>query len=158
MANVSFNIAKGRIPYYFDQAAAGAPDVVMRLLVAAGLQADATLVDYTTMSALLAASNDEATFTGYAAKTLSAPRSTIDNTTDRVVVDNTAVTTITWNPAGGAVNNALAKAIICYVPAPGTSTDAQIIPLMAYDISATTDGNPLVVTINSSGLYIVRNP
>jgi len=47
MANVSFNIAKGRIPYYFDQAAAGAPDVVMRLLVAAGLQADATLVDYT---------------------------------------------------------------------------------------------------------------
>jgi hypothetical protein len=156
--NFSFNIAKGRIAYYFDQAAAGAPDITMRLLVAAGLQADGTLADYTTMSALLAASNDEATFTGYAAKTLGSPRSQIDNTNDRVVVDNTAATTVTWSPAGGAVNNDLRKALICYVPAPGTSTDAAIIPLLAYDISAVTDGNPLVITINASGLAIIRNP
>lgn len=156
--NFTFNAAKGRTAYYFDQAASGTPDVVMRLLVGAGLQTDGVLADYTTMSALLAASNDEATFTGYAAKTLSAPRATIDNALDRVVLDNTAATTITWSPAGGAVNNDLRKALICYVPLPGTSTDAQIIPLMAYDIAATTDGNPLVITINSSGLAIVRNP
>lgn len=158
MSNFTFNVAKGRVAYYFDQAATGAPDVVLRLLVEAGLQADGTLVDHTTMSALLAASNDEATFTGYSAKTLSAPRVAIDNATDQVVCDNTAVTTITWSPAGGAVNNSLRKALVCYVPAPGSSTDAQIIPLLAYDISATTDGNPLVITINTSGLYIARNP
>lgn len=144
--------------YYFDQAAQGAPDLVMRLLVGAGLEGDGVLADYATMSALLAGTNDEATFTGYAAKTLSTPRATVDNTLDRVVCDNTTNTTVTWSPAGGAVNNDLRKAIVAYVPAPGTSTDAQIIPLLAYDITATTDGNPLVVTINTVGLWLARNP
>lgn len=156
--NISFNVAKGRLAYYFDQAATGAPDLTMRLLIAGGLQADGILADYATMSTLLAATNDEATFTGYAAKTLAAPRVSIDNTLDRVVLDNTTNTTVTWSPAGGPVNNDLRKAIVCYVPAPGTSTDAQIIPLLAYDISATTDGNPLVITINTAGLAVVRNP
>lgn len=157
MGNFSFNAVKGQVAYYFGLAA-GTPDLTMRLLVAAGLQTDDAMADYTNMSTLLAASNDEATFTGYAAKTLSAPRVTVDNTLNRVVLDNTTTTTITWSPAGGTVNNVLGKAVICYVPAPGTSTDAQVLPLLAYDIAATTDGNPLVITINTQGLLIVRNP
>lgn len=157
MGNFSFNVAKGQVAYYFNQAV-GTPDLTMRLLVAAGLQTDDVMADYTNMATLLAASNDEATFTGYAAKTLATPRVTVDNTLNRVVLDNTTATTVTWSPAGGAVNNVLGKAVICYVPAPGTSTDAQIVPLLAYDIAATTDGNPLVITINTQGLMIIRNP
>lgn len=156
--NFTFNIAKGRVAWYADQAATGAPDLTMRLLIAAGLQADGVLMDHDNVSTLLAATNDEATFTGYAAKTLATPRVVIDDVNDRVVVDNGTTTTVTWAPAGGAVNNTLAKAIVCYVPAPGSSVDSAIIPLTAYDINATTDGNPLVITINASGLYIARNP
>lgn len=158
MANITMNIAKGRVASYFDQAAAGAPDITMRLLVEVGLQGDGLLADHDNMSTLLAATNDEATFTGYAAKTLATPRVTVDDTLDRVVCDNGANTTITWSPAGGPVNNSLRKCVVCYVPAPGTSTDAQIIPLLAFDLAATTDGNPLVITISASGLYIARNP
>jgi hypothetical protein len=156
--NFTFNIAKGRVAHYFDQAVTGAPDLTMRLLVEAGLQGDGVLADHNNMADLLAATNDEATFTGYAAKTLSSPRVVVDDENDRVVCDNTTATTITWSPAGGAVNNTLRKAIVCYVPAPGTSTDAAIIPLLAYDISVVTDGNPLVITINAAGLYVARNP
>lgn len=158
MANITFNIAKGRVVSYADLAATGTPDLIMLLLVAAGLQSDGVLADHDNLSLLLAATNDEATFTGYARKTLATPRVTVDDTLDRTVVDNGTNTTVTWSPAGGAVNNALGKAVVCYVPAPGTSTDAQIIPLLAYDITATTDGNPLVITLNASGLYIARNP
>jgi hypothetical protein len=154
------NPVKGKIQWYFEQARDGAPDIGALLLITAGLQGDAVLADHASVAALLAASNDEATFTNYTRKTLPAAVVTVDTALDRVLmtITGTAPIPIQWSNAGGAVNNVLGKIVYYYDPAPGTSTDATRIPLAGADISATTDGTHLVISVGTLGIALARNP
>lgn len=156
MADQVFNIAKGRIVEYYNRVKgndpANAAFIVVLLKVA---EADATLIDYDDLNALLgAAGNTEADFTNYARKTLTdsdlATLPAPDDTNNRYDVD---LPDQTYSSAGGASNNTLVKALVCYDSDTTGGTDANIIPLCHYDFSVTTDGNDLNLNWNAAGFF-----
>ena len=156
MSDFEFNIAKGRTLEFLWRVNNNdpAPSALIVVLVkSAGLEADGTLKDYDTLSALLAGTTDECDFTNYARKTLTdadvidpAP----DDTNDRQDGD---IPDQTWTSAGGATNNTVGKLLICYDADTGAGTDANIIPLTAHDFVVTTDGTNLVAQVPTSGFF-----
>lgn len=155
MADVLFNIAKGRIVELYNRVESDDPTnsafVIVLLKVA---EADATLIDYDTLAAVTAGANTEADFTNYARKTLTqadlAALPAPDDTNNRYDVD---LPDVTWTGAGDPTNNTLVKLILCYDSDTTGGTDANIVPLIAYDFSATTDGSDLTAQWNASGFF-----
>lgn len=155
MANQPFNIAKGRVVEFYSRVKSNDPTnsafIVVLLKVA---EADATLIDYDTLGALLAGSNTEADFTNYARKTITdadlAALPSPDDTNNRYDID---MPDQVYTSAGGATNNTLVKAIICYDSDTTAGTDANIIPCAHYDFAVTTDGSNLTMEINAAGFY-----
>ncbi len=156
MADQPFNIAKGRVVEWYYRVKNNDPTnsaFIVVLLKAA--EADATLIDYDDLSTLLgAAGNTEADFTNYARKTLTdaelAAFPSADDTNDRYDID---MPDQTWTAAGGASNNTMVKALICYDSDTTGGTDANIIPCAHYDFTPTTDGSDLTLQVNSAGFY-----
>jgi hypothetical protein len=146
MADLVFNIAKGRIAHYASLPAANDALIVV-LFKSAGLGSDAVLRDLTTLTAVKANAT-EADFTGYVRKTATASPPAVDNTNDWVACD---FADLTWTAAGGATNNTLGKAVVCYDPDTTTGTDADLIPLTAHDYAVTTTGSDLVLTVAAGG-------
>jgi hypothetical protein len=121
----------------------------MVLLQATGLQADSTLRDHDNLSVLLAASNDEATFTNYTRKVLSSGVTvTVDDSNDWLDVD---IADQTWTSAGGTTNNSIGKLLMAYDPDTTSGTDTTIIPVSAHDLVFTTDGSSVVAEIAAGG-------
>jgi hypothetical protein len=156
MADEVFNIAKGRVVEWYNRVESNDPAnsaFVLVLLKAA--EADAVLRDYDDLSALLgAAGNTEADFTNYARKVLTdaelAALPAPDDTNDRYDID---LPDQTWTSAGGASNNTLVKAVLCYDADTTGGTDANIIPVAHYDFTPTTDGSDLTLRWNTAGFY-----
>lgn len=155
MSDGVFNVAKGRVNELMNRVANNDPTnaaIVIVLLKVA--EADGALQDRADLSALLgAAGNTEADFTNYARKVLtdadvSAPSP--DQANDRQDAD---LPDQTYTAAGGASNNTLVKAIICYDPDSTGGTDADIIPLTHHDYAVTTDGNDLLLQFAAAGFY-----
>lgn len=143
-----FNVAMGIWRNYLGLPAAN-DAVIVVLLKSAGLPAEATLRDFTTLAALLASSADEADFTGYARKTLTSGITiTQDDTNERVDGD---LPDQEWDPAGGATNNTLGKILFCYDPDTTVADDSTVIPLTYHNFNATTDGNALHARISAAG-------
>ena len=153
-----FNIARGRVNAYVDRVVANDPAnsaLVVVLLKTA--EADATLIDYATLSALLTAGggtvNVEANFTNYTRKILtntelSAP--TVDNTTNE---QYSTIPILVYANAGGATNNSVVKMVICYDADTTAGTDANLIPLTVHDTVFTTDGNPQNISAPANGFF-----
>lgn len=135
MASFVFNVAKGRTHEFHLRVDNNDPAnsaLIVVVLSATNLETDSVLRDYDTLSALLAGASDEVTNTNYARKTLtdsslSAP--TIDDTNDRVVLP---FPTQTWTAV--ASGTSWRKLLICYDSDTTTGTDANIIPVAAYDL------------------------
>lgn len=160
MADFVSNIALGRVRTYFDNVDLNTPAnsaLVVVLLKATGLEADGVLRDYDSLSALLAAANDEADFTNYARKTLTdadiGPFAQ-DDTNDRLDID---IADITWTAAGGATNNTLGKLVICYEPDTTAPADANKIPVLFYDFAETTTGSDIVAQVHANGLIRITS-
>lgn len=148
MSDFIFNIAKGRFARYCDLPEAS-DAVIMVLLKTSGLEADATLIDYDTLGAILSAANDEADFTGYSRMTLASVTVTVDDTNNRVDVD--AADPSAQTNSGGS-SQAVSKAIICYDSDTGAGTDANIVPMVGLDCVVTYDvGVPVSLSFNASG-------
>lgn len=152
MADQVLNFAKGRVNEFFHRVADNDPAnsaiVVVLLKVA---EADATLLDYDDLGALLGGSNTEADFTNYARKVLTGVSGgTVDDTNDWV---QNFITDQTWTSAGGATNNTLVKLLVCYDDDTTGGTDANIIVLSHHDFAATTDGNDLIADEGANGFY-----
>lgn len=155
MGDIVFNIAKGKVNGYVDRVANNDPAnsaIVVVLLQAS--EADATLQDYDTLSALIgAAGNTEATFTNYARKVLT------DSVISAPAPDDTGNTQSadapdqTWTSAGGTVDNTMTKVIFCYDPDSTGGTDADLVPLTAHDFTPTTNGNDLIMNLAAAGFY-----
>lgn len=139
-----FTVAVGKLRYYSELPAAD-DSLIYVLLKSSGLEADSTLRDYDTLSALLAAANDEADFTGYSRTTLSTPVHTEDETNNwwSLDVNDFQYTTATSG-------NTCGKGLVCYKPASG-SADSAVIPLAAYNLTLITDGNPVDIKFNAAG-------
>ena len=154
MADQVFNIARGRGVEFYNRVKGNDPAnsaFIMVLLKVA--EADATLIDYDDLGALLgAAGNTEADFTNYARKVITdtelAALPAPDDTNNRYDID---MPDQVWTSAGGAANNDLVKALICYDSDTTGGTDANIIPVAHYDFSITTDGNNLTAQVNAGG-------
>jgi hypothetical protein len=150
MADIVFNVAKGRVG---ELAALGAANdaLVLVLLKQSGIETDAVLRDYDTLSAVLAAANDEADFTGYGRRTLASTTVTVDDTNDRVDVDS--ADPAAWTNTGGA-SQQTGAAIICYDNDTTGGTDANLIPLVKLDYLLTFDvGVPTTLIFNAAGWY-----
>jgi hypothetical protein len=145
MANIVFNIAKGRVVEYYNRVKSNDPANSALILVpieTSGLEADATLIDADTLTAVLAGTTNEQTTMGRKTLTdadlasLPAP----DDTNDRYEV---SLPTVTWTAASG---NAISKILVAYDSDTTSGTDANIVPLTMFDAVATPDGNNLQLT------------
>jgi hypothetical protein len=145
MANIVFNIAKGRVVEYYNRVKSNDPANSALILVpieTSGLEADATLIDVDTLAALVAGATNEQTTMGRKTLTdsdlaaLPAP----DDGNDRYDI---SLPTVTWTAASG---NAISKIAVCYDPDTTGGTDSAIIPLTMFDAVATPDGNDLQLT------------
>lgn len=139
MANIIFNIAKGRLIELHDRVENNDPAnsaIILVPIETSGLEADATLVDADTLAAVLAGTTNEQTTMGR--KTLTdadlAATPAPDDTNDR---NERSLPTVTWTAATG---NAISKILVCYDPDTTAGTDANIIPLSMFDFVQTPSG------------------
>lgn len=154
MANFVFNVAKGRVAEFYNRVQTNDPAnsaLIAVVLATSGLESDATLIDKTTLSAVVSGTTNEVTNTGYARIVLTdADLSALspDNTNDRVDLDIADL-------AFGAITagDGWSKMVLCYDSDTTGGTDANIIPLCAYDITLTPDGSAITLVINASGFY-----
>lgn len=144
MANIVFNIAKGRVVEYYNRVKSNDPSTSALILVpieTSGLESDATLIDADTLADLLSGTTNEQTTMGRKTLTdselaaLPAP----DDGNDRYDV---SLPSVTWTAASG---NAISKIAVCYDADTGAGTDANIVPLTMFDAVATPDGNDIVL-------------
>lgn len=145
MANIVFNVAKGRVVEYYNRVENNDPTNAALILVpieTSGLEADATLIDADTLAAVLAGTTNEQTTMGRKTLTdadlaaLPAP----DDTNDRYEV---SLPTVTWTAATG---NAISKILVCYDPDTTAGTDSNIIPLTMFDFAQTPSGADIQMT------------
>lgn len=145
MANVVFNIAKGRVVEYYNRVKSNDPAASALILVpieTTGLEADATLIDVDTLAALIAGTTNEQTTMGRKTLTdadlvaLPAP----DDGADRYDV---SLPTVTWSAATG---NAISKIAVCYDNDTAAGTDANIVPLTMFDFAQTPNGADIQMT------------
>ena len=145
MANIVFNIAKGRVVEFYNRVENNDPANSALILVpieTSGLESDATLIDADTLAAVLAGTTNEQTTMGRKTLTdadlaaLPAP----DDTNDRYEV---SLPTVTWTAASG---NAISKIAVCYDADTTSGTDANIIPLTMFDFVQTPSGADIQMT------------
>lgn len=152
MANFVFNIAKGRAVQYYDNVKSNTPAnsaFIIVVLAAAGLETDAVLIDKATLADVVAGTTDEVTNTNYARKVLTdveIAALTIDNANDRVDLD---FPDLSW--ASVAAGSNWAKLLVCYDADTAAGTDANIVPVAAYDFVVTPDGSTINAVINAAG-------
>lgn len=145
MANIVFNIAKGRVVELYNRVKSNDPANSALILVpieTSGLEADATLIDVDTLAALVAGATNEQTTLGRKTLTdadlaaLPAP----DDGNDRYDI---SLPTVTWTATAG---NAISKVVVCYDGDTTAGTDSNIIPLVMMDCVMTPDGNNFELT------------
>lgn len=145
MANIVFNIAKGRVVELYNRVKSNDPANSALILVpieTSGLEADATLIDVDTLTALIAGTTNEQTTMGRKTLTdvelaaLPAP----DDTNDRYSI---SLPSVTWT---GATGNAISKIAVCYDNDTTGGTDANIVPLTMFDFAMTPSGADITMT------------
>lgn len=145
-----FNIAKGKVARYADLPDA-ADALILIWLKSAGLESDATLKDYATLSTLLAAANDECDFTGYTRRTLASVVAAANNTTDLMAVDAADPSSYT-NSGASQIAGA---AIVCWDGDTAGGTDANIVPLCQLLVGTLTFDTDVATTaaFNAAGIF-----
>jgi hypothetical protein len=150
MANIVFNIAKGRVAELYDRVEGNDPSTAAIILIpieASGLESDATLIDADTVAAVLAGATNEQTTMGR--KTLTdaelAAVPAPDDSNDR---NERSLPSVTWTAATG---NAISKMLVAYDANAGSGTDADLVPLTMFDCALTPDGNDF--TLNSGTFF-----
>jgi hypothetical protein len=154
VANIVFNISKGEVNAYTKRVVNNDPAnsaLVVVLLKTA--EADGILQDYNTLGDILAGANTEADFTNYSRKILTNTELSLPTVDDSGNQQFSDAPDLTYVSAGGAVNNAIVKMLICYDSDTTSGTDANLVPLVALDWVITTDGNDLVAVFGSEGFF-----
>ena len=139
------NIAKGKVAYY-----AGLPatnDAIIAVIFT-GSETDANIRDADSLTAVVALSVDEATFTGYSRYTVLSNTVTVDDTNDRVDVD---AADPVWSPTTA---QALTRIGFFYDPDTTGGTDADLIPLFIDDFAFTTPtSGTITYAVAASGYF-----
>ena len=145
MANIVFNISKGRVKEYYARVKGNDPAnsaIIIVPIETSGLEADSVLIDKDDLAAVLSGATNEQTTMGR--KTLAdadlAAVAAPDDTNDRNECD---LPTVTWAAASG---NAISKLLVCYDPDTTGGTDSSIIPLTMFDFVQTPSGADIQMT------------
>ena len=145
MANIVFNIAKGRVGELYNRVEGNDPANSALILVpieTSGLEADSVLIDKDDLAAVLSGATNEQTTMGR--KTLTdaelASVPAPDDTNDR---GEWSLPTVTWTAASG---NAISKILVCYDPDTTGGADSAIIPLTMFDFAMTPSGADIQMT------------
>jgi hypothetical protein len=146
MADIVFNIAKGRVAELYNRVDSNDPanSALIIVPVDVGATSDATIRDFDTLAAVLAGGVTERSATGWNRKTLTdadLAAMTVDDANDRMPLD---LGDQTWTAvSAGAVTDL----IICYDNDTTGGTDANLIPLTMHDFAITPDGSDVTATI-----------
>jgi hypothetical protein len=145
VANIVFNIAKGRVVELYQRVKSNDPANSALILVpieTSGLEADSVLIDKDDLAAVLAGATNEQSTMGRKTLTdadlasLPAP----DDTNDRYDI---SLPTVTWT---GATGSAISKILVCYDSDTTGGTDSNIIPLTMFDFAITPSGADVQMT------------
>ncbi len=145
MANIVFNIAKGKVAAYYDRVKSNDPStsaLVLTPIETSGLEADATLIDADTVAAVVSGATNKQTTMGEKVLTdaelasIPAP----DDANDR---NERSLPTVTWTAAAG---NAISKILVSYRPDTGSASDSTDIPLTMFDFAQTPSGSDIQMT------------
>lgn len=143
MANIVFNIAKGRVAELYRRVENADPATCALVVVpieTTGLEADAVLIDADTLAAVLSGATNEQTTMGRrvltATELVSFPAP--DDTNNRMEV---SLPTTTWAAATG---NPISKMLVCYRNATADA-DTAIVPLTMFDYVATPSGTTIEI-------------
>ncbi len=138
------NVAKGKLAEWATLPATN-DALIAVLLQSTGVETEATLRDYTTLSAILAAANDEPTSTGYSRQTLTGVAINIDQANDRVDID---CNDPSWTFTAGVQN--IGALVICYDNDTTAGNDTNLIPIFV-DVF----GSAFVPTVSVAFTYQV---
>jgi hypothetical protein len=145
--DIVFNVAKGKVRHYVEQAAAGIGALVIVPLEEAGLVSDAVMRDYDDVAAIIAGASNEQTTIGRKTITGGTITTTVDDTNDRV--DSDFPDPVWTNPTG----NRLGALVVAYDANTGAGTDADLLPLTKHDFSVLPEGASLTGQVSASGFY-----
>jgi hypothetical protein len=154
MADLVFNIAKGRVAELYNRVDLNDPAnsaLIILILATAGIETDAVLRDKNDVADLVVGTTNEVTNTGYARKTLTdtdivafAP----DDTNDRVDLD---IPDQTWTAV--AAGDGFNDFVVNYDNDTTTGTDANIVPLTLHDFVVVPDGSDITAQIAAAGFF-----
>jgi hypothetical protein len=145
MANIVFNIAKGKVAAYYDRVEGNDPStsaLVLTPLETSGLESDANLIDSDTVAEVVDGATNKQTTMGEKVLTdadlaaIPAP----DDTNDR---NERSLPTVTWTAASG---NPISKILVSYRPDTGSPSDSTDIPLTMFDFAQTPSGADIQMT------------
>lgn len=152
MADLVFNIAKGRVHQLAKNVEDGTPATARLIMIPFNsTAADDDIRNADTVAAVEAVTNvAEVTAGGWSRKVLTSTDITItvDDVNDRVDID---ITDQTWTAV--AAGNNVTDLLICYDADTGTGTDSDLVPLTWHDFAVTTDGSDITAQINAAGFY-----
>jgi hypothetical protein len=145
MANVVFNVAKGRVAELYNRVDLQDPSTsrLFVIPISAGAVSDATAIDQATFADLVTAGVTERAANGWNRKTLAntdLAAIAADNTNDRMPLD---IGDQTWT---AVTTDAVTDLVICYssVTSP---TNSQLVPLTMHDFAITPDGSDVVAQV-----------
>jgi hypothetical protein len=141
MANVVFNIAKGRVVELFTRVDNNDPtnSAIVVVPVDANATSDATAIDFDTLAAVTGGGFIERSTAGWTRKVLTDTEITVSATPDDGA-DTYSVTIPdqTWTAVSAGTVTDL---VVCYDNDTGAGTDANIVPLLLLDFAVTPDGS-----------------
>jgi len=167
MADFVFNIARGKLAYYYHAVenslvvtAAGTPAFTSTanacfqiVAIDAGAETDAALRDYDTLLLLLAGTPNEVTNAGYARKVLTdadlAAVPAPDDANERLDLD---IPDVTWSGPGISAGTAWTDLLVCFCP-DSTAPTTGVIPLTCHDFPITPDGSDVTASVAAAGFY-----
>lgn len=145
MANIVFNIAKGRVAELYARVENNDPSTSALILVpleTSGLEADSVLIDKDDLAAVLSGTTNEQSTMGR--KTLTDTElASVPAPTDASDYNELSLPTVTWSAASG---NAISKILVCYDANTGAGTDSDIVPLTMFDFAQTPSGSDIQMT------------
>lgn len=146
MADIVFNISKGRVAELYNRVDVGDPAAarIYVIPISAGAVTDATARDQDTFADLVTAGVTERTANGWNRKTLDAAALaalTVDDVNDRMPLD---IADQTWT---AVTADAVTDLVFCYA-AVASPTNAQLQLLTMHDFAITPDGSDVVAQVN----------
>ncbi len=150
MGNFVFNRAKGRGTEWAERINANDPAnsvLLIALIAATGVEADATLLDLDDFTALVAGATNFATNTGGGRKSIDNTGGitiTYDDTNDRADVD---CPDQTWTGLANDGTGAVSDIATGYDSDSTAGTDANVLPWTFHDFAITPDSSDVTATI-----------